>query len=863
VSARFAGRARSPPAGDWATADDDDGPMWSEESGVESPSPVAGLRDATNSPTHRTSLGRKPSAAQLASAEVVASQARGKLPAKIVFRRSRRSSLPLVGKGMWASSAATTEGGLLVPLRKAKAGAVLSHVVSKEEEDEHFDAQVSHAARRSSLVAHEEALQTAAAATRARHRRMSVGKDSQESSSPRPNKPSPGSSGWWDVRGSVPLQATRRLQLIPSDAAALLEASHEGGVAAQDAERGKAEFQHPLIRASLAPHPPAPHHQRHQANLVDRNPLLMLSSLHEEQSHQSMMVSQQESEVHGTPRAAQQARRSAAITALLGQSASTSIAGKEVLRIVEDVEQSRREKEALRRVRALRRQEEQRRREITITKHLQHQQQAIEDKVRDAARMEAYRAEKRAKQDARYSRLMGSLATGSAMCQRLQREVFGPHSISKRRQLRQTHETWQHQVADRIQSAVNNAVESVPLALRRQQRVELSDAYNREAAEHAVFVGSTGSGKTGYNPYAYTQRPVSVGRLRDPAKIALQRADNEARQMLEASLPAAAAVELGMSRAAKEAAKATSAVRETRESHPPRIAPPATDPLRATGPAAVRMDARLVPLGARSSTSGKPSVAATMMVFRPAKGPMSPIKERHNVGERQPPSGASSRSSRPRSAQSAARALLKSERGAEDSGGLVARAREAIARAGSGQSLDPKTEEMLRAAGRTAGGLGVANGRWTLPPAVWTSGFIEDMPFVRNWPLPGDPRSRRSDAARGRGPTLGRKHDVVVETVERGMEAAEAFRERVLPNAFDVEDLPHDEASRIAAVEWGKSGLKRVETPSSWKRDLQDLLPIEPGRTIPKRKTLSGAANGDYEGGGFVVVQSAGNPQAD
>jgi len=181
-----------------------------------------------------------------------------------------------------------------------------------------------------------------------------------------------------------------------------------------------------------------------------------------------------------------------------------------------------------------------------------------------------------------------------------------------------------------------------------------------------------------------------------------------------------------------------------------------------------------------------------------------------------------------------------------------------MAESGVGRQLGDEEAAAIESAMRQARPAGSTEARGTLPAGVWSSRFIEEMPFVRNWPLPGDPRSRASEAARGRGPTLGRKHDVVLQAVTRGEAAVARQRDRVLPSWFDAEARPHDAAGRDSQAELGLRGRRHTEAPGARLRVKADLLPVDSSVKIPRR----GAGPGHYNGG-LMVVDRAGETKCD
>lgn len=536
---------------------------------------------------------------------------------------------------------------------------------------------------------------------------------------------------------------------------------------------------------------------------------------------------------------------------------------REVARILQDTMRKQHEAAAQKRVRELRKAEVERRRALTISRHLQRQVEQAEEKVRDAARMEAARATRKARQDARFTGLMGSIDTGVAMCKQLGRDVLDKHDEARRRQQQEIHSQWQTGVYERLQTAIATEVDRVPAAVRRQELLEQSEAYNREAEHGAVFVDSSGGGKTGYNPFKHIRAPVAIrgGRIRDPVKTGIERERREAALTLQARLPAAAAIALGMSGAARRAGIPGDLSGAGRNQPSGSIGPRDGNLSRTAfdvalsrpggvGPAASAMKAvRLPPR--HDAPAGSTSV-----LFVPARLPTAPFPSAHGglsgqgqdstshhrrrttIGgtTRRPQSGASVRSSasrgsqtrpnRPPSAHSAARALLRAEQGAI---GIVAATVQRAMGAQGKHMSDEEAIEIERVVRQTKSQGGVET-RWTLPAGVWTSGLIEDMPFVRNWPLPGDPRTRTSDAAKGRGPTLGRKHDIVAAAVAEGEVAAAKSRERVLPSYFDAAERDHGTATSMAKAELGRPGRRTVQHPSAAKRSIQDLLPVGMGQ---------------------------------
>jgi len=545
----------------------------------------------------------------------------------------------------------------------------------------------------------------------------------------------------------------------------------------------------------------------------------------------------------------------------------------EAVRLVEQTIHKQQQELAVRRVKRERHKEDTRRRRLVVSRHLQHKAEEAEEKLREGARLEAMRAQRKAASDNRFAGMLESLEAGSAMCRRIDRETLVRHERGKRRQLEELHTKWEERVAGRLSEAIVSHVERVPVKIRRRQRVELSDAYNREAEHGAVFVDTAGGGKTGYDPFLYSQPQVRLqGRVDDPTKAALQREAREARMTLDSRLPAAAAEALGLRKpAAKRSGHHAEASPEWRASR----APPGRLP--ATGPGVQRMRSTVT-----KGSPGRPGHATSVLYEVDSSLPRAAVStssrrrggERHGLGSRTSSRGASSTSrsqlgsragrrpaSRPLSASGTAKAALRGQRDSNRSGQVTETVRRAMAESGVGRQLRDDEAEAIEAAmrqARTSGG--ATEARWTLPPGVWNAGFIEEMPFVRNWPLPGDPRSRASDAARGRGPTLGRKHDIVLQAVERGEAAVAAQRGRVLPSWFDAAERDHKSASQDASAEFGSRGRRHMAAPGASQRVKPDLLPVDDTIRMPSR---SGAGPGRYEGGGFVVVERAGETKCE
>jgi hypothetical protein len=531
---------------------------------------------------------------------------------------------------------------------------------------------------------------------------------------------------------------------------------------------------------------------------------------------------------------------------------------REVARILEDTMRKQNEAAAQKRVHELRKAEIARRRALTISRHLQRQVEQAEEKVREAAKLEAARATRKARQDAKFASLMGSIDTGAAMCRQLGRDVLDKHDEARRRQQEEMHSQWQAGVYERLQTAIATEVDRVPAAVRRRELLEQSEAYNREAEHGAVFVDSSGGGKTGYNPFKHTRAPVAIrgGRIRDPVKTGIERERREAALTLQARLPAAAAIALGMSGAARRAGipddlHGNGQSHHSSSSGRANLSRTAFDVALSrpggVGPGASRMKAvRLPPR--HDAPPGSTSV-----MYVPATVPTAPIsasrrggrstssaasgsRQRRRGGRsstRRPQSGDSARSSasrgkatRPPSAHSAAKALLRAEQGSI--GTVAATVKRAMG--AEGKEMSDKDAIEIERAVRQTKARGAVETRWTLPAGVWTSGLIEDMPFVRNWPLPGDPRSRASDAARGRGPTLGRKHDLVMAAVVEGEAAVARGRERVLPSYFAATERDHGEATKLASSELGRPGRRTVTHPNATRRSIQDLLPVGMGQ---------------------------------
>ncbi|KAA0177729.1 hypothetical protein FNF27_00901 [Cafeteria roenbergensis] len=412
--------------------------------------------------------------------------------------------------------------------------------------------------------------------------------------------------------------------------------------------------------------------------------------------------------------------------------------GGEANRLIAETIQRKRDALTQRRLRKLQREEEERRRRLTISRHLKRKAEEADEKERDAVRAEVARSQREAAKERRFVGLLESLEAGSAICQRLETKTLGRHDKGKRRQLEQMHRRWQEEVGDKVEGALVSHVEKVPVRQRRMERVAQSDAYNREAEQGAVFVGSKPGGKTGYDPFRFSQGPVVLpGGVRDPTKTSLMRGATEAKQTLDSRLPAAAAEALGL---------------------------------------------------------------------------------------------------------------------------LAAAIRKAVEESGTGRQLSEAEARDIAVALQRSRAAGKAEGKWTLPPSTWGSGFIEDMPFVRNWPLPGDSRRRTSAAARGRGPTLGRKHEVVLEAVEAGEAAAARQRERVLPSWFEAEARDNAEAGPSSQREFGRGGRRHMLAPGAAKRTKADLLPVDPSAVMPSRSGLGAAA---YHGAGLVVVERAGGMPAE
>ncbi len=539
--------------------------------------------------------------------------------------------------------------------------------------------------------------------------------------------------------------------------------------------------------------------------------------------------------------------------------------GGEANRLIAETIQRKRDALTQRRLRKLQREEEERRRRLTISRHLKRKAEEADEKERDAVRAEVARSQREAAKERRFVGLLESLEAGSAICQRLETKTLGRHDKGKRRQLEQMHRRWQEEVGDKVEGALVSHVEKVPVRQRRMERVAQSDAYNREAEQGAVFVGSKPGGKTGYDPFRFSQGPVVLpGGVRDPTKTSLMRGATEAKQTLDSRLPAAAAEALGL--------------RPRTQLPPHRPVPPsmaagapgapAGRRAPATGPAVERMRASIVPPPSWAPAGSTAVLFETDPTLPRAAVSSSPRRRRRSRGASRASSRGSARpgstarsvgaDARPQSAHSAARALHRSERGSEAA--VAAAIRKAVEESGTGRQLSEAEARDIAVALQRSRAAGKAEGKWTLPPSTWGSGFIEDMPFVRNWPLPGDSRRRTSAAARGRGPTLGRKHEVVLEAVEAGEAAAARQRERVLPSWFEAEARDNAEAGPSSQREFGRGGRRHMLAPGAAKRTKADLLPVDPSAVMPSRSGLGAAA---YHGAGLVVVERAGGMPAE
>lgn len=562
---------------------------------------------------------------------------------------------------------------------------------------------------------------------------------------------------------------------------------------------------------------------------------------------------------HGRPAVAPAASRSQ-------QLAGGHSLGGERNRLIAETLQRKKDALTQRRMRKMQQEEDERRRRLTISRHLKQKADEADEKEREAARADVARAQREAARERRFAGLLESLEAGSAICQRLEAKTLGRHDKGKRRQLEQLHRRWQEDVADKVTGALVSHVEKVPVRQRRMERVAQSDAYNREAEQGAVFVGSKPGGKTGYDPFRFSQGPVVLsGGVRDPTKTSLMRGAKEAKQTLDSRLPAAAAEALGL--------------RSRTQLPRHKLPPPASAAggaygasgsgrAPATGPAAERMRASIVPPPTWAPAGSTAVLFEADTSLPRAAVSSSPRRRRQARGTSRASSRGSARpgstarsvgaEARPQSAHSAARALHRSERGSEAA--VAAAIRKAVEESGTGRQLSDAEARDIAAALQRSQAAGKTEGKWTLPPSTWGTGFIEEMAFVRNWPLPGDSRRRTSEAARGRGPTLGRKHELVLGAVEAGEAAAAQQRERVLPSWFEAEVRDNAEAGVSSQREFGRGGRRHMLAPGAAKRTTADLLPVDTSAVMPSRSGVGAAA---YHGAGLVVVERAGGLPAE